>query len=104
MRVVAGHAVKPIVALGVASAPRQGRPLKPDRRGIIRLNGFAPGAMTLGTDLHHGAAGSQAGASNGDIGKLGGDGEQVISTWPMAFFTTNCMVGCRRPRVSDRGL
>ena len=52
---VAGHAVELTLALGVASAPGQGRGLEPDRAGVGGGDGATLGAVALAAELDDGA-------------------------------------------------
>ena len=104
MGVVAGHAIEPVLALGVAAAPCQRRPLEPDRGGVVRFDRLAPGAVTLGTDLDHARAGGQAGTGDCQVGELGGDGDQMIASRAMALLTANRMVRCLGTRRREDSL
>ena len=69
VRVVTGRAIEPVLAFGVAAAPGQRRPLEADRVGVVRHDGLAPRAVTLGADLHHAGAGDQGGAGDRQVRK-----------------------------------
>ena len=101
--IVAGHTVELIFALGVATAPRQGGGLKPDRAGVRGGDGAALGAVALPAEPDDRLAVSELGTSNGEVGELGGDGFEMVSARAVASLATDPAVVRQRTGIVPGG-
>ena len=102
--IVAGHTVESIFALGIATAPRQGGGLKPDRAGVRGGHGAALGAVALPAEPDDRLAVSELGTSDGEVGQFGGDGFEMVTARAVASLATDPAVVRQAPASARAAL